>query len=96
MKRAFIDILPKYLMIERPKLKEKYFKLNKEKQSENSIQIINLCEKLPVQFPEKLKEALGGIVYMHRKLKEDHDDRLEIDDWKYVAMVIDRLFLYVS
>lgn len=100
VKRVFIDILPKYLLIERPKLdtekrKNLQLKKRKEQQLGHSIPIINNYDKLRKQLPDKLTKALNGIAYIHEKLKADTDERLEIDDWKYVAMVIDRLLLYV-
>lgn len=98
VKRFFIVILPKYLMIERPKVafskklrRVKY----KNENSPNSIPIINDYAKLTSNLPVRLKEALKGINYLHDKLHADAEERLEIDDWKYVAMVIDRLLLYV-
>ena len=34
-----------------------------------------------------IQRALLGIDYIHSRIKKDNADRLEIDDWKYVAMV---------
>ncbi|KAG5263496.1 hypothetical protein AALO_G00265470 [Alosa alosa] len=42
-----------------------------------------------------VQEAVDGVRYIAEKMKTEDDDEGIIEDWKYVAMVIDRLFLWV-
>ncbi|XP_041641320.1 neuronal acetylcholine receptor subunit beta-2-like [Cheilinus undulatus] len=56
------------------------------------------CEFLDFQrdrWEADLEEAVDGVRYIaeHMRTEEDHDKVIE--DWKYVAMVIDRLFLWI-
>ncbi|CAL8382434.1 unnamed protein product [Arctogadus glacialis] len=43
----------------------------------------------------ELQEAVDGVRLVADHIMEDHDDQGVIEDWKYVAMVVDRLFLWV-
>ncbi|KAG7267673.1 hypothetical protein CRUP_024465 [Coryphaenoides rupestris] len=42
-----------------------------------------------------LQEAVDGVMYIAEHMKAEDDDEGIIEDWKYIAMVIDRLFLWV-
>ncbi|XP_013880873.1 neuronal acetylcholine receptor subunit beta-2 isoform X2 [Austrofundulus limnaeus] len=50
-------------------------------------------------FPEPwdadLEEAVDGVRYIAEHMKIEDDSEGIIEDWKYVAMVIDRLFLWI-
>uniref|UniRef100_A0A3Q1JI11 Uncharacterized protein n=1 Tax=Anabas testudineus TaxID=64144 RepID=A0A3Q1JI11_ANATE len=43
----------------------------------------------------ELEEAVDGVRYIAEHMKTEDDDEGIIEDWKYVAMVIDRLFLWI-
>ncbi|KAK1887105.1 Neuronal acetylcholine receptor subunit beta-4 [Dissostichus eleginoides] len=50
---------------------------------------------LASQWDTDVEEAVDGVRYIAEHMRtEDDDDRI-IQDWKYVAMVIDRLFLWI-
>ncbi|KAK5899920.1 hypothetical protein CesoFtcFv8_009347 [Champsocephalus esox] len=50
---------------------------------------------LASQWDADVEEAVDGVRYIAEHMRtEDDDDRI-IQDWKYVAMVIDRLFLWI-
>jgi nicotinic acetylcholine receptor len=143
MKRIFIDILPKILMIERPKVplqttqynlleekikKQPFLPLYNERNGlaspilEREIHPDNLVLKLrknasfkslasndsgcnnnnsnnnnisSAKYPKSIVAALQGIRYINKQMKKDSEERKEIDDWKYVSMVIDRLLLWI-
>ncbi|KAG9275871.1 neuronal acetylcholine receptor subunit beta-2 [Astyanax mexicanus] len=40
-------------------------------------------------------EAVDGVRFIANHMKSEDDDRSVSEDWKYVAMVIDRLFLWI-
>ncbi|XP_076001805.1 neuronal acetylcholine receptor subunit beta-2-like [Genypterus blacodes] len=47
------------------------------------------------QWDAALEEAVDGVKYIAEHMKTEDDDEGIIEDWKYVAMVIDRLFLWI-
>lgn len=94
MKRLFIDILPKLLFIQRPNSKlpscfpheSIYDNLKLQETSQTSVKR---------KFPINIQQALNGIRYINEKMIQENSERKEIDDWKYVSMVIDRLLLWI-
>ncbi|XP_051505029.1 neuronal acetylcholine receptor subunit beta-2-like [Myxocyprinus asiaticus] len=52
-------------------------------------------KRMAVKCSADMKEAVKGVRYIADKLKSEDDDEGIIEDWKYVAMVIDRLFLWI-
>ncbi|KAM9311840.1 neuronal acetylcholine receptor subunit beta-4 [Gastrophryne carolinensis] len=43
----------------------------------------------------QVQEALEGVSFIADHMKSDDEDQSIIEDWKYVAMVVDRLFLWI-
>ena len=43
----------------------------------------------------ELLAILNELRYITHKMKEDNDTNEEVNDWKFAAMVIDRLYLWV-
>ena len=67
MRRTFIEILPKFLMIERPIINPS--SINKYmKESSFNKKYLNL--------PQGVRQALMGINYMHKKLKKSEQEQL--------------------
>ncbi|KAM9314955.1 neuronal acetylcholine receptor subunit beta-2-like [Pholidichthys leucotaenia] len=50
---------------------------------------------LTSKLEDDLEEAVEGVKYISEHMKAEDDDEGIIEDWKYVAMVIDRLFLWI-
>uniref|UniRef100_A0A3P8W2Z4 Cholinergic receptor, nicotinic, beta 5a n=1 Tax=Cynoglossus semilaevis TaxID=244447 RepID=A0A3P8W2Z4_CYNSE len=50
---------------------------------------------LASQWDMDLEEAVDGVKYIAEHMRTEEDDEGIIEDWKYVAMVIDRLFLWI-
>ncbi|KAL3992748.1 dynein light chain 4, axonemal [Sarotherodon galilaeus] len=42
-----------------------------------------------------IQEAVNGVCFVAEHMMGDDDDQSVIEDWKYVAMVVDRLFLWI-
>lgn len=42
-----------------------------------------------------VQEAVNGVRFVAEHMMGDDDDQSVIEDWKYVAMVVDRLFLWI-
>ncbi|XP_006734883.1 neuronal acetylcholine receptor subunit beta-2 [Leptonychotes weddellii] len=47
------------------------------------------------RFQQDVQDALEGISFIAQHLRSDDQDQSVSEDWKYVAMVIDRLFLWI-
>ncbi|XP_008052504.1 neuronal acetylcholine receptor subunit beta-4 [Carlito syrichta] len=47
------------------------------------------------RFRQDVQEALEGVSFIAQHMKSDDEDQSVVEDWKYVAMVVDRLFLWV-
>ncbi|XP_054444224.1 neuronal acetylcholine receptor subunit beta-4 [Pteronotus mesoamericanus] len=47
------------------------------------------------RFQHNVQEALEGVSFIAQHMKSDDQDQSVVEDWKYVAMVVDRLFLWV-
>ncbi|XP_027007733.1 neuronal acetylcholine receptor subunit beta-2-like isoform X1 [Tachysurus fulvidraco] len=52
-------------------------------------------KRLAAKQSADMEEAMEGVRYVADKIKSKDDDEAIIEDWKYVAMVIDRLFLCI-
>ncbi|XP_072807027.1 neuronal acetylcholine receptor subunit beta-4 isoform X1 [Vicugna pacos] len=47
------------------------------------------------RFQQDVQEALEGVSFIAQHIESDDQDQSVVEDWKYVAMVVDRLFLWV-
>ncbi|XP_053575267.1 neuronal acetylcholine receptor subunit beta-4-like [Bombina bombina] len=47
------------------------------------------------KFSPEVHEAMQGVNFIADHMKSDDEDQSIIEDWKYVAMVVDRLFLWI-
>ncbi|KAK3605666.1 hypothetical protein CHS0354_032623 [Potamilus streckersoni] len=47
------------------------------------------------KYPDGLMKAMKDVKIITDKLQKDKKEKLEIRDWQYVAMVMDRLFLFI-
>ncbi|XP_030639471.1 neuronal acetylcholine receptor subunit beta-2 [Chanos chanos] len=54
-----------------------------------------LTQALLSQACPGFEEAVDGVRFIANHMKSEDDDRSVSEDWKYVAMVIDRLFLWI-
>ncbi|KAM9069002.1 neuronal acetylcholine receptor subunit beta-4 isoform 1-T1 [Sarcophilus harrisii] len=47
------------------------------------------------RYQPEVQEAIDGVSFIADHMKSDDSDQCVIEDWKYVAMVVDRLFLWI-
>ncbi|KAI5941655.1 neuronal acetylcholine receptor subunit beta-4 isoform X1 [Manis javanica] len=47
------------------------------------------------RFQQDVQEALEGVSLIAQHMKSDDQEQSVVEDWKYMAMVVDRLFLWV-
>ncbi|VDN31929.1 unnamed protein product [Gongylonema pulchrum] len=40
-----------------------------------------------------IQSAVGSVEFIASHLKNNQDDRQVVEDWKYISMVLDRIFL---
>ncbi|XP_029703505.1 neuronal acetylcholine receptor subunit beta-2 isoform X2 [Takifugu rubripes] len=52
-------------------------------------------KRMTLKYNIDVEDAVDGVRYIAEKMKSEDDDEGIIEDWKYVAMVIDRLFLWI-
>ncbi|XP_024238714.1 neuronal acetylcholine receptor subunit beta-2-like [Oncorhynchus nerka] len=77
------------------------FYVNEESAKRYGWKISDLSEntefrkRMTVKCHADVEEAVDGVRYVAEKMKSEDNDEGVIEDWKYVAMVIDRLFLWI-
>ncbi|XP_051579901.1 neuronal acetylcholine receptor subunit beta-4-like [Myxocyprinus asiaticus] len=61
---------------------------------QNSTQDLRGCRRAS-DWGADIHEAVDGVRYVADHMMGNDDDQSVIEDWKYVAMVVDRLFLWI-
>ncbi|MBN3308932.1 ACHB4 protein, partial [Amia calva] len=77
--------------------------LNPAKKSELRIPDLHDGFSQPQDFRQRntasygpeVQEAVAGVRFVADHMRGDDDDQNVIEDWKYVAMVVDRMFLWI-
>uniref|UniRef100_A0A3B3WZG6 Cholinergic receptor, nicotinic, beta 4 (neuronal) n=1 Tax=Poecilia mexicana TaxID=48701 RepID=A0A3B3WZG6_9TELE len=59
----------------------------------NSTQ--DLHQRSNPDWATDVQEAMNGVRFVAEHMMSDDDDQSVIEDWKYVAMVVDRMFLWI-
>uniref|UniRef100_A0A8C9ZWV0 Cholinergic receptor, nicotinic, beta 5b n=1 Tax=Sander lucioperca TaxID=283035 RepID=A0A8C9ZWV0_SANLU len=107
VKRIFLYRLPSYLFMRRPgssNIREKFRKRHKQRSYSDqklrgaeggSGSPAGMADSPSSFFVNEESDAVDGVRYIAEKMKSEDDDEGIIEDWKYVAMVIDRLFLWI-
>uniref|UniRef100_A0A3Q3M5J8 Neuronal acetylcholine receptor subunit beta-2-like n=1 Tax=Mastacembelus armatus TaxID=205130 RepID=A0A3Q3M5J8_9TELE len=111
VKHVFLYRLPSYLFMRRPgssNIREKFRKKHQRRSySDQKLRGADGGTGSPVgmntEFRKRMtlkcnidvEDAVNGVRYIAEKMKSEDDDEGIIEDWKYVAMVIDRLFLWI-
>uniref|UniRef100_A0A8C6UYF6 Cholinergic receptor, nicotinic, beta 4 (neuronal) n=1 Tax=Neogobius melanostomus TaxID=47308 RepID=A0A8C6UYF6_9GOBI len=55
----------------------------------------DLHQRSTSDWAADVREAVNGVRFVAEHMMGDDDDQCVIEDWKYVAMVVDRLFLLI-
>ncbi|TFJ97435.1 Acetylcholine receptor subunit beta [Platysternon megacephalum] len=99
VRQIFIHRLPRYLALQRPK-PEAVLKPPPAPRrelgdpfSQDLRRFIDGPSECLV-LPPDLKSAMDAVTYIARQLQEQEDYDTLKEDWQYVAMVVDRLFLW--
>ncbi|XP_020387477.2 neuronal acetylcholine receptor subunit beta-4-like [Rhincodon typus] len=66
----------------------------------NFMEAADACQqdlrlRTSTKLPPELQDALDGVKFIADHLKNDDENQNVTEDWKYVAMVVDRLFLWI-
>ncbi|XP_077173375.1 neuronal acetylcholine receptor subunit alpha-3 [Paroedura picta] len=72
----------------------KFVKLNSNLTQSSSCESVNALLPFSVLSPE-MREAIESVKYIAENMRLQNEAKETQDDWKYVAMVIDRIFLWV-
>uniref|UniRef100_A0A3B5M515 Uncharacterized protein n=1 Tax=Xiphophorus couchianus TaxID=32473 RepID=A0A3B5M515_9TELE len=59
----------------------------------NSTQ--DLQQRSNPDWATDVQEAMNGVRFVAEHMMSDDDDQSVVEDWKYVAMVVDRMFLWI-
>jgi hypothetical protein len=46
-------------------------------------------------YSQDVQSAIDGILYIAQRLKNENEENKVIHDWQFIAMVLDRLFLWI-
>ncbi|PIO70825.1 Cation transporter family protein [Teladorsagia circumcincta] len=107
VRRFFIEILPKYLLMKRPPRPHHHKKEPRttfstpqsNSQFASGMSEHNLGLLSPTTFRTSdvspVRSAVESVAYIADHLKNEEDDKQVIEDWKYVSVVMDRVFLLV-
>uniref|UniRef100_A0A8B9HKX4 Cholinergic receptor, nicotinic, alpha 4b n=1 Tax=Astyanax mexicanus TaxID=7994 RepID=A0A8B9HKX4_ASTMX len=82
VRQLFLQLVPRYLFMKRPPASGKRNCRKKTEEVESPIS-------------QSLLRALEGVQYIADHLRAEDSDFSVREDWKYVAMVIDRIFLWM-
>ncbi|XP_063434758.1 acetylcholine receptor subunit alpha-L1-like [Mytilus trossulus] len=111
VRRVFTEILPRVLLMRRPDMEHMRKRvplrtcngiemrdvrdiLSASQASESTYENIRPNKELK-QYPKEITEAFEGVISIADHLKTEDQENSEARDWKYIAMVMDRLFLYI-
>ncbi|KFV13197.1 hypothetical protein N340_00960, partial [Tauraco erythrolophus] len=92
VKLVFLERLPAYLFM-KPSAKKYDMKITETLDNVSSHRDFRL--RTGMKFSPEVQEAIDGVSFIAEHMKSDDNDQSVIEDWKYVAMVVDRLFLWI-
>ncbi|KFR17608.1 hypothetical protein N306_15265, partial [Opisthocomus hoazin] len=92
VKLVFLERLPAYLFM-KPSAKKYDMKITETLDNISSHRDFRL--RTGMKFSPEVQEAIDGVSFIAEHMKSDDNDQSVIEDWKYVAMVVDRLFLWI-
>ncbi|KFW95054.1 hypothetical protein N336_12915, partial [Phalacrocorax carbo] len=92
VKLVFLERLPAYLFM-KPSAKKYDMKITETLDNVSSHRDFRL--RTGMKYSPEVQEAIDGVSFIAEHMKSDDNDQSVIEDWKYVAMVVDRLFLWI-
>uniref|UniRef100_A0A3B3TVS5 Neuronal acetylcholine receptor subunit beta-2-like n=1 Tax=Poecilia latipinna TaxID=48699 RepID=A0A3B3TVS5_9TELE len=97
VKHLFLVRLATFLLMRRPGSSSIHNKLRKRLSSRSPVSKSSFHSGAAAQLDAELEEAVDGVKYIaeHMKMEDGNEGVRSRNDWKYVAMVIDRLFLWI-
>uniref|UniRef100_A0A3Q0RT52 Neuronal acetylcholine receptor subunit beta-2 n=1 Tax=Amphilophus citrinellus TaxID=61819 RepID=A0A3Q0RT52_AMPCI len=90
VKLVFLNKLPALLFMRQPRNSCERQRLRKQAAAGPALTQALLAQACP-----GFEEAVEGVRFIANHMKSEDDDQSVSEDWKYVAMVIDRLFLWI-
>uniref|UniRef100_A0A3P8VWM7 Cholinergic receptor nicotinic beta 4 subunit n=1 Tax=Cynoglossus semilaevis TaxID=244447 RepID=A0A3P8VWM7_CYNSE len=83
-----------------PLMSHSHFRRNEEPRSTDDLHTgltstKDLHPRSPTHWAADVQEAVNGVRFVAEHMMGDDGDQSVIEDWKYVAMVVDRMFLWI-
>ncbi|XP_014681775.1 PREDICTED: acetylcholine receptor subunit alpha-like isoform X2 [Priapulus caudatus] len=100
VRRVFIQLLPRLLLMRRPQFEKDKTYLSVKECSKRFSGLfsddaaVQRCGDIDSPYSPEIRKAMGGVIYIAEHLQREDEVRSVREDWKYVAMTLDRLFLY--
>uniref|UniRef100_A0A3B4G2W2 Neuronal acetylcholine receptor subunit beta-4-like n=1 Tax=Pundamilia nyererei TaxID=303518 RepID=A0A3B4G2W2_9CICH len=101
VKLIFLEKLPALLFMRRPHNKSARQRLRQHRCLRAKRTILGYSHSYRKgdqdnsDWAADIQEAVNGVCFVAEHMMGDDDDQSVIEDWKYVAMVVDRLFLWI-
>lgn len=107
VRRVFVHLMPRLLLMRRPQYKTDPDAGPGQPVPVDPLQLgrprIGPAEPLPTAgtSPEtpscapEMRKAIDSVLFIADHIRKEDDDESDCEDWKYVAMVLDRLFLWI-
>uniref|UniRef100_A0A8C5HHJ2 Cholinergic receptor, nicotinic, beta 4 (neuronal) n=1 Tax=Gouania willdenowi TaxID=441366 RepID=A0A8C5HHJ2_GOUWI len=95
VKLIFLVKLPTLLFMRRPHNNSARQRLRQQRHQRARRSMLSYPLASQLDWAADVKEAVDGVRFVAEHMMGDDDDQSVIEDWKYVAMVVDRLFLCI-
>ncbi|CAD5116496.1 DgyrCDS5376 [Dimorphilus gyrociliatus] len=94
VRKVFLNILPRLLMMERPNMERDRLRAAVYRTC-NGFETIDFSQEIGGEFTPEVRQAIDGVRYIAEHLQREDEASNIKEDWKYVALVLDRLFLWI-
>ncbi|XP_064459791.1 acetylcholine receptor subunit alpha-like 1 [Ornithodoros turicata] len=103
VRRVFIHVMPRLLLMRRPAYKttedeDQVPKLDPLQLGRMRPEVSTgdlLGSGAPRQYAPEMQKAIESILFIAEHIRKEDEDESDCEDWKYVSMVLDRLFLWI-
>ncbi|XP_014663809.1 PREDICTED: acetylcholine receptor subunit alpha-like 1 [Priapulus caudatus] len=103
LKRVFLEILPPLLIMRRPEFQKDQTSMSLAETSKRFSRLMSVDNDILIQqmrlqnskpTSSDVQTAMEDVQYIAQHIQEEDEINSVREDWQYIAMVLDRLFLY--